>query len=115
MPRPVLALAMIVAAVSPAFAQLPKPLPVGVIDLRGFSTSPGQDATTAHDLGVSATAMPKHGFGGVLGIHLYLLRAHKVAIGIGGEAMLARASATPKDSAGVQTGLTIHQELQGLS
>jgi hypothetical protein len=110
-----LVLTTIAAAASPVFAQLPKPLPVGVIDLRGFTTSFGQDAATAQDLAVSKTAMPKHGVGGVLGIHLYLLRAHKVALGIGGEGVLARASATPKDSAGVPTGVTIHQELQGLS
>lgn len=112
----ILAIAALLVAASPARAQFAQPLPVAVLDVRGFYTGLGQDTTTAGDLGLAATALPKRGLGGVAGVHLYLLRSRKVAIGLGAEGILARARATQKDANGVALALpVIEQRIEGLS
>jgi hypothetical protein len=115
----VLLVATIAAFATPARAQLPKPLPVAVIDVRGFYSGLGQDPTTAAGLSeigqpVAATDLPRRGLGGVVGVHWYLLRKKNIAVGIGGEAMLARGHAQQKDeTTGEPVGLPITQRFQG--
>jgi hypothetical protein len=39
--------------------------------------------------------LPGRGFGGQIGVHVYLLRWRALTVGVGGEAMVARASSAP--------------------
>jgi len=75
---------------SPATAQLPRKLPVAVLDIRGFYPKLGQDPTTAQDLGLESADLPSRALGGVAGLHVYPLRFEKMALGIGAEGILAR-------------------------
>jgi len=118
----VLLVAAIAAMAVPAHAQLPKPLPFAVVDVRGFYGGLGQDPATAAGLvvlnpaqPVEATDLPKRGPGGVIGLHLYVLRKKNIALGIGGEGVLTQGRATEKDSTGQPTGLVVTQRLQGTS
>lgn len=85
-----LALALVAAAATTAFAQTPtKPrpakLPVAIVEVRGALAKLGTDETTATDVGVATTRQPSKGLGAVVGVHAYPLRAHGFAIGVGAE------------------------------
>jgi hypothetical protein len=115
-------LAAIIAFAVPAHAQLPKPLPVAVVDVRGFYGGLGQDPITAAGLAeilaptpVTIANFPKRAPGGVIGVHLYLLRKKNIALGIGGEGVLTQGRAIEKDADGEPTGLVVRQRLQGTS
>jgi hypothetical protein len=100
----------------PAWAQEREPLPIAAADLRFFYSGLGQDPVTAADLGVAADALPSRGLGGVAGVHVYPLRGRTMALGIGGEWLIARGVATPADPAtGVASGPRIEQRLISLS
>ncbi|TAK15293.1 MAG: hypothetical protein EPO35_07855 [Acidobacteria bacterium] len=105
-----------------AFAQpAPSPvkkdtrIPIAVFDARGVLARLGQDATTAAGLSTSVFTLPASGYGGAAGAHVYLLRRPSFALGVGGEAILARASRTLTDSSGKATGAVIHRRLRALS
>ena len=90
------------AAPPPAAAAEPvirlRPVSGFVIDARGVLAKFGQRAITAAELGVTAAEMPGPGLGGALGAHVYPVRLGRVAVGIGGELMLARRGRQPVDS-----------------
>ena len=111
----VVALCCVVALAGVAHAQRPGPIPAFAADLRGFYSGLGQDPTTAKDLGVEAAQLPKRGPGAVAGVHVYLLRGHKFALGVGGEGLLARGRAQDKDSNGKPVGLAVQQRIKSLS
>jgi hypothetical protein len=107
---------------SPAAAQLPRKLPVAVLDIRGFYSKLGQDPTTAADLGLESADLPSRGLGGVAGLHLYPLRFENMALGIGAEGILARGhhEIGSDDGEGLETGDSIltqpvDQRLRGLA
>lgn len=107
---------MLLLPALPARAQFSGPLPVAVFDIRGFYSGLGQDSTTAADLGVDASALPKRGLGGIAGLNFYLLRGRKVAIGLGAEGILARGRAQQKDATtGAPIGSPLTQHLRGVS
>lgn len=108
-------LAGLLVAAAPAHAQSPKPLPTVVIDLRGFYGGVGRDPVTAAGLGIGLTELPGRGPGGVLGVHVYPLRGRNLAIGVGGEAVLARTHAQETDDEGEATGPAVRQRFQGIS
>jgi hypothetical protein len=89
-PRIVVTAIVVCLLASPAFAQLPRKLPIAAFDIRGFYSKLGQDPITASDLEVTAADLPARGLGGVAGIHLYPLRFERMAIGIDAEGLLAR-------------------------
>jgi hypothetical protein len=101
-------------AAAPAWAQLPRPLPPIVVDLRGVLARLGTDTTTAADLGVDTARLPTRGLGGVVGIHVYPVR-RKISIGLGGEAILARARDQEKDAEGAPVGTPIERRLSGIT
>lgn len=70
-------------------------IPIAAADLRGVSASLGQDATTAASLFVTATDLPGRAFGLVSGAHVYPLRGRSVALGLGGEILMAGKSFEP--------------------
>lgn len=109
-------LALFVTCANPAFAQQQEPLPIAAADLRLFYSGLGQDPVTATDLGIAADRLPTRGLGGVAGLHVYPLRGRSMALGVGGEWMIARGRAQPTDAAtGEPVGLPIEQRLISLS
>jgi hypothetical protein len=114
----VLAVAIITIQVFPVRlqAQTPQPIPAAVLDIRGFYTPFGQDPTTAANLSLEAGALPGRGLGGVADLTFYVLRRRKIAIGLGGEGVLASAHVQPTDpDTGKPVGKPIHQNLRGFS
>ena len=113
-------------AATPALAQTPAPVPVTapkrdtripifVVDARGVFGRIGQDATTAAGLSTAALALPATGLGMAGGAHMYLWRGKAMALGVGGEALLARARRELTDSTGKPTGTVINRRLQAIS
>lgn len=81
-----------------------RPVSGFVVDVRGTLARFGQRPQTADALNVTAAELPGPGLGGALGLHLYPLRFKRVAVGIGGEVMLARRGRQPIDDAGEPEG-----------
>ena len=114
---------------APAFAQAPTApqpastpaasndtrIPIFVIDARGVFGRLGQDVTTATGLSTTALNLPATGLGVLGGAHVYLWRGKSMAFGVGGEAILARASRTLIDSTGKATGTAINRRLRAVS
>lgn len=109
-------LLMLVTGAVPAFAQDRDPLPLFAADLRGFYSGLGQDPVTAADLGVEPDQLPARGWGGVAGAHVYPLRGQSIALGVGGEIMMARGRAQQVNPAsGEGVGIIVSQRLLGWS
>ena len=109
-------LAVFLFAAGPAVAQPRQPLPLVAADVRGFYSGLGQDPVTAADLGVAAEQLPSRGLGAVAGVHVYALRGRNVALGIGGEWMIARGRRQQINQATDEPiGLPIEQRLVSLS
>ena len=100
--RVVLAIALLAAAVSPAYAQSKDPLPTFVVDVRGLFAKLGQDTTTAADLGVTSQQLPGTAIGAAVGVNFYPLKKKKMSLGFGAEGLLARA--VDQQAANAQTG-----------
>jgi hypothetical protein len=83
--------AIVLLAAASAWAQPRQPLPVAVIDLRGFYAALGQDPVTAIDLLVTPDDLPRRGLGAAGGVQVYPLRGRTISLGLGAEAILARA------------------------
>jgi hypothetical protein len=115
--RVVLAIALLAAVASPAYAQPKDPLPTWVVDVRGLFAKLGQDKTTATDLGVTAQQLPGTAIGGAVGVNFYPLKKKKMSLGFGAEGLLARA--VDQQAANAQTGAVegprIERRLQGMS
>jgi hypothetical protein len=114
--------ALMLLLVTPAagWAQLPsQPIPPFVFDVRGFYSGLGQDPITAADLGVLESDMPGRGLGLVGGVHVFVIRKAKFALGLGGELIMSRGKKTPEvdedSTVPVVPGPTVHQRVQGLS
>ncbi|HET9370873.1 MAG TPA: hypothetical protein VFO19_11520 [Vicinamibacterales bacterium] len=103
-----------------AWAQLPsQPIPLFVADIRGFYSGLGQDPITAADLGVLETDLPGRGFGFVGGVHVFVIRKARFALGVGGELILSHGKKQEdedevEDSPQLEP-TTVHQRIQGLS
>lgn len=114
--RVVLAAALVAAFASPAYAQSKDPLPTFVVDVRGAFAKLGQDTTTATDLGVTPQQLPGTAIGGAVGVNYYFLKRKKMSLGVGGEGVLARATASGvNDQTGATDGSRIERRLQGIS
>jgi hypothetical protein len=95
-------------AAEPVQAMVPVPAERAVsgfvIDVRGSLAKFGQRPATAQELGVTAATLPGPGLGGAIGAHVYPLRLGRVALGVGGEILLARRARQPIDNAGEAEG-----------
>jgi hypothetical protein len=110
---------------SPAFAQTPAPaappvrrnlIPVLALDARGTFARLGQDEISAAGLGIVKTVLPAKGFGLTGGAHIYPIRVRGFALGLGGEAVLARASNEPLNTTTKKPGgVVYHRRLRGIS
>jgi hypothetical protein len=112
----ILFMCVVCAAARPAAAQpAPRPLPIAVVDVRGFYTGLGQDVVTASDLQVSSDQLPGRVFGGAVGVHVYPLRKGSFAFGIGGEGVMAGGRAQRAETATAPAGPIVQQRLKGFS
>ena len=110
------ALLVLLIGAGTAAAQEQRPLPIAAADLRGFYAGLGQDPVTAASLDVTPDDLPARGLGGVVGVHLYPLRGRTMALGIGGEAVIARGRRQAKDATTDQPiGEPIEQRLISIS
>jgi hypothetical protein len=95
--RLALAGALLTQLAAPALAQAPPPK-IGpfVVDLHGlFVKFPNTQALADSRGLVDTTQLPGAGFGGAVGLHLYLLKWKQVTFGIGGEVVGLRAHKVP--------------------
>jgi hypothetical protein len=108
---------LIAAAAAPAPAQVERPIPPAVLDARVVFAGLGEDEVTSTALGIEPDALPGRGLGIVFGLQLYPIRRQGFALGIGGELIRVRGSATPTPDEDPLTPLppTIHRRLDGLS
>ncbi len=78
----------------PAAAQQKEPLPKFAADIRGMFARHKVEPDIAKGLGVDNANLPVRSFGLVGGAHVYPLRGRTVALGFGGNIVLARGSRT---------------------
>ncbi len=91
-------------------------IPIAVLDARGTFARIGQDAITAAGLFTPVTNLSARAFGAAGGVHVYPIRSQSFAFGIGGEAILARASFEPVDATTKKpTGTVFNRRLRGIS
>jgi hypothetical protein len=125
--RALAAALLLAAAPGLAFAQTPpavpppppeaepvirnRPVSGFVVDARGVLAKFGQRPLTATALGVTAADVPGPGLGGSIGAHVYPLRFGRIALGAGGELLLARRSRQPIDTAGEPKGDSLNARL----
>ena len=98
-----------------ARAQPAPTLPMFVFDVRAFYAGLGQDGLTAAALSVTPADLPNRGLGGMAGLHIYPIRSGGFAIGLGGEALLARGRSQPMADEETPLGPPIEQRLRGLA
>lgn len=115
------ALALLAVSAAPAVAQ-PAPqsqkdtrIPIFAIDARGVFARLGDDATTATGLSTSVLDLPARGLGAAAGAHIYVWRGKSMALGIGGEGILARANGALIDLDGKDTGKKVNRRLRAAS
>jgi hypothetical protein len=111
--RVALWMALVLAAV-PAAAQPRQPLPLVVVDLRGFYSGLGQDPVTASGLAVAPADLPDRGLGAVAGVHIYPLRGSRVSFGAGAEVIGARGRHVPETDDD-PAAPAVNQRILGLS
>ena len=82
----------------PALAQDPPPkIPVFAVDVHAtVPRFPSEDPLLAASRGMQIAELPGSGLGMQAGVHVYLLRLRAVAVGVGGELTVGRASQTPE-------------------
>jgi hypothetical protein len=74
----------------------PPPIPRFVVDLHAtVPLFPNDVLQLADSRNLQLAELPGRGFGGQVGVHVYLLRWRALTVGIGGEAIVARATSTP--------------------
>jgi hypothetical protein len=107
---------LLLALSSPARAQQPaETLPVFVFDARGAFARLGKSETTAGSFAVAADQLASRSIGLAGGLHVYPIRTHGFAIGIGGELFWTGAVSQPADANGAPIGTPIRRRLQSLS
>lgn len=94
---------------------LDRPISGFVLDARGVLAKFGQRPLTAAALGVQAKEMPGPGMGGSIGAHVYLFRMGRVALGVGGEVLIARRTRQPIDAQGEADGTPLKSRLFAIS
>ena len=90
-------LSIMIAGAARVNAQDPPPR-IGpfVVDLRAtIPLFPNDSEELAQSRSLKVAELPGRGFGGQIGVHFYFLRWRALTVGVGGEAIIARASSTP--------------------
>ena len=91
------------------------PIPRFVVDARGSLARFKQDTAVASALQVDSTNLPTFGLGVTVGGHVYVLRTRRITIGLGGEMVLARDSATGTTEDDATPGPTVTTRLSGFA
>lgn len=99
-----------------AFAQPPEPIGPFVIDARGTLARFPEDAAVAQTIGVTVENLPTRGLGITVGGHVYPVRRPRLALGFGGEMVLARDSRTLEaTTADVQVGPAVNRRFSSIT
>jgi hypothetical protein len=78
----------------------PPPIPRFVIDLHpAVAMFPNDLQQLSDSRGLTLSELPGWGIGGQVGAHVYLFKWKAMTVGVGGEAVIARASSTPSAAA----------------
>jgi hypothetical protein len=78
----------------------PPPIPRFVIDLHpAVSMFPNDLQQLSDSRGLTLGELPGWGVGGQVGVHVYLFKWKALTVGVGGEAVIARASSAPSAAA----------------
>jgi hypothetical protein len=100
----VLAFGLLLSFPLPALAQRRDPIGPYAFDVRGIFARHKQQPSVATDLGVLPANIPTRSIGLLAGVHWYPVHAGQVALGIGGQLVVARGSRTLEPEA--TTGTT---------
>lgn len=87
-------LCCLMLAANDVFAQPSEPIGRFVIDARGTLARFKDDPQVASSLDVTTENLPTRGLGAAVGVHWYPIRGRLVALGVGGELVIARDSRT---------------------
>jgi len=105
-----------VAAPAPGRTPPDNRIPIAAFDLRATYASLGEDTLTAANLFISPLIMKSKAFGLAAGAHVYPVRGQSFALGLGGEAILARNSFEPINATTLKPGGTVYdRRLRGIS
>jgi hypothetical protein len=103
---------------APATAQQKEPLPPFVADIHGIFARHKSEPSVATELGVTTANLPTHSYGIVGGGHVYLLRGHKVTLGVGGTLLVGGGHNTLETTAAdgtVTTGPTVRRHFRSIN
>jgi hypothetical protein len=83
-----------------ARAQDPPPrIPLFVVDVQANFPNFPQNQALADSRGIDLGELPGRGFGAQIGIQLHLFKFKAITFGVGGQAMMSRATQTPPENA----------------
>lgn len=77
----------------------PPPIPRLALDLRGSVPRFPRDSQLADSRGMLLAELPGRGWGGDIGLHVYLFKVKAMTVGLGGQLTLARATVAPQGDA----------------
>jgi hypothetical protein len=78
------------------------PFPRVVVDLHGIvPVFPNDNEQLADSRSIQVAQLPGAGFGGRVGVHVYLFKWKAITFGVGGEAFSARSTSAPDTSLGL--------------
>jgi hypothetical protein len=109
------ALILGVLSATPVFAQVDRRIPVVAVDARAFFSRLNDDATTANNLDITVDELPGRALGVVGGVHFYPVRGRRIALGLGGELMVARGRRQEKDEDGMPVGQPVQRRLRSIA
>jgi hypothetical protein len=93
-----------------------QPIAWFAMDVRGVFPRFKQDAAIAEGIGVTPANLPTRGVGVAVGAHIYPIRFKRIALGVGGELLLARGRRTLEPATeGGDPGPTVMTRFQALS
>jgi hypothetical protein len=96
----------VLAAARPVFAQeAPPPIGPFALDVHGVVPRFGDDPQLAASRGLSQAELPGSGLGLSAAAHVYLPKIAGITVGLGGEAIIARSSASPESSGSITSTL----------
>src|SRR5262245_42662091 len=99
-----LASAFLISAVHARAQDPPPPIPLFVLDVQGNFPNFPQDQLLASSRGLNLEQLPGRGLGAQAGIQLHIFRFKAVTFGVGGQAMMSRATQTPPEGAQAADG-----------
>lgn len=103
----------IAGAAETSYAQANRPIPVVVVDARGFTVGFGADEITAEDLAITLAELPSRGWGISAGANVYPFRRRGFAAGGSFELLMGRGSRTNRIDATGEVFSVVERRIQG--